>query len=123
MTAMKHNRFSWVCTGGSLSERCYTLGNNNKQNQAPLILSPGSQKVTVGQKKLIQHASGGSGNGAIQYKRSVSKGTKCRLVPQGKKVRVFVRGEPGVCKITATKVRSRKYNEVESAPVTLTVTR
>jgi len=123
MTAMKHSRFNWLCTGGSLSERCYTLGNNNKQNQAPLILSPGSQKVTVGQKKLMQQASGGSGNGAIQYRKSTSSGTKCRLLPLGKKVRVFVRGEPGVCKITATKVRSRKYNEVQSAPVTLTVTR
>ncbi|MBM3273220.1 hypothetical protein FJY94_08290, partial [Candidatus Kaiserbacteria bacterium] len=123
VTVMKHSRFNWLCTGGSLAERCYTLGNNNKQNQAPLILSPGSQKVTVGQRKLIQNASGGSGNGRIQYNKSVSQGTKCRLLPLGKKVRVFVRGEPGVCKITATKVRSRKYNEVQSAPVTLTVTR
>jgi hypothetical protein len=84
---------------------------------------PGSQKVTVGQRKLIQNAGGGSGNGRIQYKRSVSPGHQCRLLPLGKKVRVFVRGEPGVCKITATKVRSRKYNEVQPAPVTLTVTR
>ncbi|MBM4128417.1 MAG: hypothetical protein FJ247_14015 [Nitrospira sp.] len=121
--SLKHGRFSWLCTSGTLAERCYTLGNNNKQNQAPLILSPGSQKVTVGQKKLIQQASGGSGNGAIQYKKSASSGTKCRLLPLGKKVRVFARGEPGVCKIIATKGRSRKYNEVQSAPITLTVTR
>ncbi|MFM8444079.1 MAG: InlB B-repeat-containing protein, partial [Methylococcus sp.] len=123
VTELKHKRFSWVCTGGSLAERCYTLGSNNKMNQAPLILSPGSQKVTVGQKKIIQKVSGGSGNGVIGFKKSTSTGTKCRLLAQGKKVRVVVRGEPGVCKITATKGNSRKYNNVESAPVTLTVTR
>jgi len=123
MTELKHQRFSWLCTGGALAERCYTLGSNNKMNQAPLILSPGSQKVTVGQKKIIQKVSGGSGNGVIGFKKSASSGTKCRLLPLGKKVRVFVRGAAGVCKITATKGNSRKYNNVESAPITLTVTR
>ena len=116
-------RYEWSCNGtaeGAASQVCYTLSSNGKQNQDDLTLLPGSTTVPSG-KAVKLKTTGGSGKGKIKYRRLETSGTKCRLAQTGKKARLKVKGA-GICKIMATKAGDKDYNEVQSAPITITVT-
>jgi hypothetical protein len=119
----KDDRFEWFCNGttdGAGSQVCYTLSANGKRNQDDLTLLPGSTTVPSG-KAVKLKTTGGSGKGKIKYRRLETSGTKCRLAQTGKKARLKVKGA-GICKIMATKAGDKNYNEVQSAPITVTVT-
>jgi len=115
-------RYQWTCNGsteGAKSQVCYT--SNGKLNQAPLALLPGSTSVKSG-KTVKLSTSGGNGKGKVKYSRDFqSGGLKCKLTPSGKKARVKVKGT-GVCKVKATKAADKDYNDVQAAPITITVT-
>ena len=119
----KDGRFQWTCNGstdGAKSQVCYTLSSNGKQNQAPLTLLPGSTSVKSG-KSLRISTTGGSGKGKVKFSRMATGGAKCKLTPTGKKARLKVKNS-GVCKIMATKAADKAFNDVQAAPITITVT-
>jgi len=119
----RDKRFQWTCNGsteGAKSQVCYTLSSNGKQNQAPLTLLPGSTSVKSG-KSLKISTTGGSGKGKVKFSRIPTGGAKCKLTPTGKKARLKVKNS-GVCKIMATKAADKDYNDVQAAPITITVT-
>lgn len=119
----RDKRFQWTCNGsteGAKSQVCYTLSSNGKQNQAPLTLLPGSTSVKSG-KSLKISTSGGSGKGKLKFSRMATGGAKCKLTPTGKKAKLKVKNS-GVCKIMATKAADKDYNDVQAAPITITVT-
>ena len=122
LTALPKSRYGWLCNGigtDSTSERCYTLGSDNRLNQEPLYLRPGNASLSPGQ-KILEFAQGGSGKGGITFKKNkVTPGTMCSLMRGGKKLSVKVRGKPGHCQITAIKAKSRGFNSVESPPITI----
>jgi len=118
----KDGRFQWTCNGTerAKSQVCYTLSSNGKQNQAALTLLPGSTSVKSG-KSLKISTTGGSGKGKIKFSRMATGGAKCKLTPSGKKARLKVKNS-GVCKIMATKASDKAFNDVQAAPITITVT-
>jgi hypothetical protein len=121
--SLKFGRYSWTCNyigAQGASAQCYTKGNNNKENQAPLTLTPGSIQVKSG-KSVLERANGGSGPGAVKFKKISTSGVSCTIKSGGKKAQIKVTGQ-GVCKIYATKAQSRKFNDTKSAPATITVT-
>ncbi len=122
LTRAKFGRDTWACffsgPQGS-STQCYTAGNNGKSNQSALTLSPGDVTIRSGQ-TVTQRAIGGSGPGAIRFRKLPSPGLKCTMITNGKKVRVKVKGS-GTCRMYATKGASRLFNDVQSPPLTITV--
>lgn len=119
----KDGRFQWTCNGsteGASSQVCYTLSSNGKQNQDDLTLLPGSTTVKSG-KTVKLSTSGGSGKGKVKFSRIATGGAKCKLTPTGKKARLKVKNA-GVCKVMATKAADKDYNDVQAAPITITVT-
>ena len=102
---------------------CYTLtAKGQRENQAPLVLSPGDLSVTSGA-EIIEEITGGSGTGKVTVsKQGTTQRAKCKL---GKLVdgRVTIKtgGAGGSCVIVAKKAKSAGYNAVKSAPVTITV--
>jgi hypothetical protein len=76
----------------------YTLSSNGKQNQTPLTLLPGSTSVKSG-KSLKISTTGGSGKGKIKFSRIATGGAKRKLTPTGKKAKLRVTANSGVCKI------------------------
>ena len=116
-------RYNWTCATAESRVMCYTLtAKGQRENQAPLVLSPGDVSVTSGA-EIIEEVTGGSGAGKVTIsKQGTTRGAKCKL---GKLVdgRVTIRtaGTGGSCVLVGKKAKSAGYNAVKSAPVTITV--
>lgn len=116
-------RYNWSCVTAESRVMCYTLtAKGQRQNQAPLVLSPGDLSVTSGA-EIIEEIIGGSGTGKVTVsKQATTQRAKCKL---GKlidgRVTIKTGGAGGSCVIVANKAKSAGYNAVKSAPVTITV--
>ena len=121
---LANSRYEWLCNGlqtESSGQRCYSLGNGRKLNQAPLVLWPGNVMVKAGH-SVHENAEGGSGTGKMSFaKRSASKGTRCQLKVKKSQVEIKTKGKPGQCEVTASRAASTGFNKVESYPVVIRV--
>ena len=137
-------RFTWICQGSgenTQSARCYTQAINGKKNQPSLqlvsrkiksqdctglkLLSPGCGLVGKASEKIDARfvIQGGAGKGKYRVRKSGTPGARCKTRLSGRILSVMTRGEPGACTFTVKKLQDRKYNEVESLPVTVPVKR
>lgn len=121
---LKDQRYTWTCygPGTSLSRaQCYTLGNNGKQNQEPLLLTPGNAKVLAGSKST-QMISGGTGKGRRKIIKGFSTyGTHCRYQRSGDQIHIKTKGQSGECRFKVTQAGNKLFNEVESPSITIQV--
>ena len=121
---LSDGRYCWACGQGAASypsEMCYSGSTKNaKQNQAPLLLQPGSTKVAINQ-KVVEQASGGSGGGTLTFTiPGASAGIKCKLVKKGNSVTITAgTNQRGSCRIRATKSASKQFNSVQSVDYTV----
>lgn len=122
---LKHRRFTWTCKGPGASAdsaQCYTLGNNNKRNQDPLIITPGPGSVPAGQ-QITEVITGGNGLGRLKITTGyASYGTRCRFVKKGNSLTIKAGGRAGECRFKVSKTGDKTYHDVESPSLTLHVT-
>lgn len=121
---LKQQRYTWTCNGPGTrldTAQCYTLGNTHKQNQAPLVLTPGNTSILAG-KDSTQTISGGSGNGPLKITKGyASFGTRCLFRRKGDKLLVRTQGQAGECRFKVSKAGDKQYHEVESPSLTIKV--
>jgi hypothetical protein len=137
------SRFTWTCQGvgaNTQSARCYSLANNGKSNQPPLnlvsrkikpqdctglkLLTPGCGFGEASPRiDALFAIKGGAGKGKYVVRKSSTPGTRCKTRISGRNLAVMASGKPGACTLTARKLQDRKFNEVESLPVTVPVER
>lgn len=125
---LRYARYTWQCNGtgpAPNNSKCYTLGNNKLANQPQLLIKPGSSSLKSGQTVILQ-ALGGVTTISPRYRKTFSSGgTRCTLSTFGKKIKVkaTVPSGSGICTIIATKAKNNRYNDVESPPATVAVTK
>ena len=121
---LKHQRYTWTCYGPGTSAsraQCYTLGNNGKDNQPPLMVTPGNTKVLAGNKST-QTITGGSGKARVKVVKGFSTyGTRCRYSRSGDQLFIKTQGQAGECRFKVTKAGNKLFNEVESPSFTIQV--
>jgi len=137
------SRFTWTCQSvgaNTQAARCYSLANNGKSNQPPLMLVSrkikpqdcrGLKLLTPGcgfgeappRIDALFSIKGGAGKGKYVVRKSSTPGTRCKTRISGKNLAVMTGGKSGTCTLTAKKLQDRRFNEVESLPVTLSVGR
>ena len=88
-------------------------------------MSPGCGLVGKASEKIDARfvIQGGAGKGKYRVRKSGTPGARCKTRLSGRILSVMTRGEPGACTFTVKKLQDRKYNEVESLPVTVPVKR
>ena len=124
-TRQPDGRFLWTCgqgEGKKALEICYSLSPKNKhKNQAPLILQPGTIKVSPG-KSVLQEASGGSGGGTLSFSViNPSKAMTCKILKKGTTATITAgTNQSGSCTIRATKAASGNFNSVRSLDYVIT---
>ena len=117
-------RYQWTCQGttpSASSSLCYSLSySNNRMNQTPVTLAPGTVSATTGA-DVMQVASGGSGSGKYRFKVAPAGGAKCRMKKVGPdRVVIRTRGI-GSCTVTVTKQKDPTFNSVTSLPAVIRV--
>lgn len=124
-TRQPDGRFLWTCgqgEGKKALEICYSQSPKNKhKNQAPLILQPGTTKVSAGG-RVTQEASGGSGGGTLSFSViNPSKANTCKVIKKGRTATITAGPDKsGTCTIRATKAASGNFNSVRSLDYVIT---
>jgi hypothetical protein len=121
---LSDGRYQWVCQGttsSASSAMCYSLSySNNRMNQPPVTLAPGTVSATTGA-DVMQVASGGSGSGRFKFKVTPAGGAKCKLKKVGPdRVVIRTRGT-GSCTVTVTKQKDKTYSASTSLPAVIRI--
>ena len=121
---LSDGRYQWVCQGttsSASSAMCYSLSySNNRMNQPPVTLSPGSVAATTGA-DVMQVASGGGGAGKYKFKVAPAGGAKCKLKKVGPDRAIIRTRGVGTCTVTVTRQKDQTFNAMTSLPAVIRV--
>ena len=121
---LSDGRYQWVCQGttsSASSAMCYSLSySNNRMNQPPVSLSPGSVAATTGA-DVMQVASGGGGSGKYKFKVAPAGGAKCKLRKVGPDRAIIRTRGVGTCTVTVTRQKDQTFNAMTSLPAVIRV--
>ena len=121
---LSDGRYQWVCQGttsSASSAMCYSLSySNNRMNQPPVSLLPGSVAATTGA-DVMQVASGGGGSGKYKFKVAPAGGAKCKLRKVGPDRAIIRTRGVGTCTVTVTRQKDQTFNAMTSLPAVIRV--